>query len=353
MRGWPGVGRDPHPDEALRLPWAFERAKGATDAAEVAALIRDHRLPREAVPTVWLRDPLVWTALLEGLPLGALLRNLATLTRVGVLAPDAAATAQVAERLRDGVALRRARLHPIAILAALRTYAAGRGARGQQIWEPLPAIVDALDAAFYAAFENVPATGLHWTLGLDVSGSMDTGRVAGVPGLTPRVAAGALALLTAANERRYTAVAFTAGKGGRGGGWGGGTPGLTPLTISPRQRLDDVTRAMAALPMGGTDCALPIRWATARRLRTDVFMILTDNETWAGEVHPAQALREYRRTVNPAAKLIVVGLVANDFSIADPDDAGMLDIVGFDTATPQLIADFATGGRTSQGRPTD
>ena len=36
-------------------------------------------------------------------------------------------------------------------------------------------------------------------------------------------------------------------------------------------------------------------------------------------------------------------MVSNGFSLADPDDAGMLDVVGFDTATPQLIADFAVG----------
>jgi 60 kDa SS-A/Ro ribonucleoprotein len=41
-----------------------------------------------------------------------------------------------------------------------------------------------------------------------------------------------------------------------------------------------------------------------------------------------------------AVKLIVVGMMANGFSIADPDDGGMLDVVGFDTATPQLIGDF-------------
>jgi hypothetical protein len=29
-----------------------------------------------------------------------------------------------------------------------------------------------------------------------------------------------------------------------------------------------------------------------------------------------------------------------NFSIADPDDAGMLDVVGFDTATPHVISDF-------------
>ena len=43
-----------------------------------------------------------------------------------------------------------------------------------------------------------------------------------------------------------------------------------------------------------------------------------------------------------AAKLVVVGMVANVFSIADPQDAGMLDVVGFDTAVPSLIHDFVT-----------
>jgi 60 kDa SS-A/Ro ribonucleoprotein len=28
------------------------------------------------------------------------------------------------------------------------------------------------------------------------------------------------------------------------------------------------------------------------------------------------------------------------FSIADPNDAGMLDVVGFDTAIPSVISDF-------------
>jgi 60 kDa SS-A/Ro ribonucleoprotein len=37
-------------------------------------------------------------------------------------------------------------------------------------------------------------------------------------------------------------------------------------------------------------------------------------------------------------------MVANEFSIADPDDPGMLDVVGFDTATPQLVSDFAREG---------
>jgi 60 kDa SS-A/Ro ribonucleoprotein len=72
----------------------------------------------------------------------------------------------------------------------------------------------------------------------------------------------------------------------------------------------------------------------------DTFVVYTDNETWAGNIHPAQALRAYRERMGIAAKLVVVAMVSNGFTIADPDDAGMLDVVGFDTATPQVISDF-------------
>jgi 60 kDa SS-A/Ro ribonucleoprotein len=35
-------------------------------------------------------------------------------------------------------------------------------------------------------------------------------------------------------------------------------------------------------------------------------------------------------------------MTASEFTIADPDDPGMLDVVGFDSNTPQLIAEFCT-----------
>ena len=70
-------------------------------------------------------------------------------------------------------------------------------------------------------------------------------------------------------------------------------------------------------------------------------MVLTDSETWAGATHPMQALWRYRQKLEIPAKLVVCGMVANRFTIADPDDAGTLDVVGFDTATPQLLSDFA------------
>ena len=187
-------------------------------------------------------------------------------------------------------------------------------------------MVDALDAAFYTTFQNVEPTGKRWLLALDVSGSMGMGTVAGVPGLTPRVASAAMALITASTEQHHTFLGFA--------------HELIPLAISPRQRLDDVVAAISGIPFGGTDCALPMLWAIEHKAKVDVFVVYTDSETWFGKIHPMQALAQYREKMAIRAKLIVVGMTSNGFTIADPDDAGALDVVGFDSAVPSVMADF-------------
>jgi 60 kDa SS-A/Ro ribonucleoprotein len=341
------IARGGSADGLPRIVEGFVRAQSAASPKESAELVREYRLPREAVRSEHLAAQDVWEALLEDMPMTALIRNLATMTRVGVLAPRSAARAKVIEQLGDTERLRKARVHPIALLAALRTYQSGRGARGKHRWNPLGGVVDALDAAFYAAFGNVEPSGRRMLLALDVSGSMTWGEVGGIPGLTPRDASAALALVTAATEEEPEIVGFFTGKGGflkrgRPLHWGY-QDGLTPLSISPRQRLDDAVKAVSDLPFGGTDCALPMLYAQALGREIDTFVIYTDSETWAGNIHPADALRAYRRASGIDASLVVVGMVSNGFSIADPNDGGMLDVVGFDTATPQLISDFARG----------
>ncbi len=328
VRGWDWVGDEPHPDPALRLIWAFERIQRASSIADAVQLVREHRLPREAVPTQFLSAPEVWEALLEtDMPMTALIRNLAALTRVGLLAPGSEAARLIVAQLSDAERLRAARIHPIAVLAALKTYAQGKGERGKSTWTPAPQVVDALDAAFYASFANVEPSGKRWLLALDVSGSMGAGAVAGVPGLTPRVASAAMALITAATEQHHTFLGFA--------------HELIPLAISPRQRLDDVVSTVSNIPFGGTDCALPMVWAMKHKAKVDVFVVYTDSETWFGQIHPMQALSQYREKMGIRAKLIVVGMTSNGFSIADPDDAGALDVVGFDSAVPAVMADFA------------
>jgi 60 kDa SS-A/Ro ribonucleoprotein len=314
-------------DPACELIVAMDELSRATDVATVTALIRKHRVPRECITTEWLRHPDVWDALLEAMPMQAMIRNLATMTRVGLLTPMSAATGIVSTRLRDHSRLAKARIHPIGILAALVTYQSGRSAKGSTEWTPVPAITDALDAAFYASFQFVESSGKRTLLALDISGSMGWGTVAGIPGLTPRVASAAMALVTAATEERHAFVAFTTE--------------LSQLSISPTERVDAIVKRVEVLAMGGTDCSQPMIWAQRNKVDVDAFCIYTDNETWAGSVHPCQALRSYRDARGIPARLVVVGMTSSGFSIADPNDAGMLDVVGFDTSTPSAIADFA------------
>lgn len=245
-----------------------------------------------------------------------------------------ATLATVLDQLADATQLRRARIHPVNVLVALRTYASGQSARGQATWVPVAQIVDALDAAFYTAFGTIEPAGKRTMLALDVSGSM-TSAISGLP-LSCREAAAALALVTAATEPQHTIVGFTT----EGNQWGS-PPALSELKISPRQRLDDAINATAGLYFGGTDCAQPMLWARKHKVKVDTFAVYTDNETWAGDVHPHQALRDYRDWSGIDARLVVLGMTATDFTIADPTDPGMLDIAGFDSAVPTLLTDFS------------
>ena len=339
---------DEYPPGTPRLLAAHRAAKQASSPAETARIISTDGLPWEAVPSDHLGSAEVWDALLPTLGLGALVRNLGRMTANGALRPSSGAVDAVVARLGDAEDIRRARLHPIQILSALLTYRAGKGVRGQLSWDVITPIVDALDRAFYLSFSTVEPSGTRTLLALDVSGSMAMGTIAGVPGLSPRVASAAMAALAMATEPMVETVAFTsAGKEA----WTSPSAvrrfnvvdGIAPLGLSARQRLDDIVQTVSSLPFGGTDCALPMLYALDRGIAVETFIIYTDSETWAGDLHPVQALRRYREHAGIASRLIVVGMVSNGFSIADPDDAGMLDVVGFDTAAPQLMSDFAAG----------
>jgi 60 kDa SS-A/Ro ribonucleoprotein len=340
---------DGETSENVAMIEAFEEAKRCDTAKQVANLIRGYNLPREAVPTKFLNDPLVWDALLPKMPVFAMMRNLNKLTALGMVTNTSSTTGFIASVLGDKDRLVKARVHPLAVLIALKTYAAGQGFKGSLRWEPCARVIDVLDSAFYASFGSVKPTGKRLCLGLDVSGSMNA-KVAGQPFLSCREAAAAMAMVTARVESTYEVLGFTSGGPGyvqmtsrARFGWGqGGGSGVTQLPISPRQRLDDITSMTAGLPFGGTDCALPILWAIENKVEIDAFVTITDNESWAGEIHVDQALREYRNKTGIPAKLVAVAMTADKYSVANPDDAGQMDVVGFDTATPNVISDFVS-----------
>ena len=83
-----------------------------------------------------------------------------------------------------------------------------------------------------------------------------------------------------------------------------------------------------------------MNYASDGNLDVDVFIVYTDSDTNSRN-HPHKALQRYREKMGkPNAKLIVIAMTSNGFSIADPNDRNMLDIVGFDPAVPEMIHKF-------------
>jgi 60 kDa SS-A/Ro ribonucleoprotein len=120
----------------------------------------------------------------------------------------------------------------------------------------------------------------------------------------------------------------------------GFSSGFIPLDVFKGTKLKDAVEKTSRLPFDSTDCALPIMWALANKAKVDAFVVYTDNETFAVKIHPTQALDKYRQYSGVDAKLIVCGMTATSFTIADPRDTRQLDVVGFSTDTPQVISSF-------------
>lgn len=322
---------------------AFETLKHLP-ADKAAKFIADQRLTREMVPTELLSRKDVWDALLQDMPVTAMVRSLGKLSSIGLLDVMSDGEALVRSRLGDKLVLTKSRIHPMQVLTALKVYGQGRGDKGNLSWTPNGRVLDALDGAFYTSFKNVKPSGKKMLLALDVSCSMEA-RINSTSTLSCREAAAAMALVTANSEEHWGIIGFTGGDGNTSRpSWRHQlASGVDILGISPRARLDNVVRDMAKMPFGRTDCALPMKWAFENRIDADVFVIYTDNETWYGDIHPHQALKRYRDAFGTDAKLVVVGMTSTGFSIADPSDQGSLDVVGFDSATPGVISQFASG----------
>lgn len=311
---------------------AFKMAKSLNDSTPVAKVIdaiKTYNLPREVIPTKFLNEPKVWEALFDCMPFTAMIRNLGKMTSIGVISPMSDTARAVVTRLNDVAQIERSRIHPIMLLNALNTYSSGHGFKGSLRWNPEPNIVRALEEAFYLSFGTVEPSGKNTLLALDVSGSMGASTIGGLNDMLASEAAAVMAMVTARRESSHLIRGFSTE--------------FKDLGITSNMSLSEVRNITSRQAFGRTDCAIPMIWATKERVPVDTFIVYTDNETWAGQVHPAEALKNYRQKMGIGAKLVVVGMTSTGFTIADPQDAGMLDVVGFDATAPNVITEFSKG----------
>lgn len=323
-----------------KLPRIYGGYAQAQSMAPDSKVVHDFGLSWEMLPTEWLKDEAVNKQLLLTMPLMATVRQLGKLSANGTIKPLSPETALVIERLTDQEQITRSKIHPMHYLLALKNYTAGQGFRGSLVWKTDSRIVAALNDGFYKSFSNVESTGKAFLLGIDVSSSMRSPTSGS--NISCAEAAGAMAMVIARSEPNHYMHGFCS----TGGRWSYRSPdqaldGFVDLGISSNDSLDSVMGKVQNRNFGGTDCSLPMLYASAKGLLVDTFIVLTDSATWAGNIKPAQALVSYRQTHNPNAKLVVVAMTGNRFSIADPNDAGMLDVVGFDANVLPVIAEFS------------
>lgn len=328
--GMPESTFDTLKDGSLKYIWGHEKCSKATSIKEVVSLVKDYQLTRESVPPHFRNELEVQKVLLPHMPMTALIRNLGAMTSSGLLKSLGNETGEVISKLTNEEYLSKARIHPMAIMLAMKTYVAGKGMRTS--WSPISSIKDALEDAFYKSFKYVEPTGKKFLFGIDVSGSMGSSSWSHVSDneiMSPREAAAVVAMTCARTEKNYAMMAFSRG--------------FVPLNITAKDSLPTVMQRTANLPFDGTDCSLPMTYAMKEGLDVDVFVVLTDNETWFGKIHPFEALKQYRAKFNKNAKLAVLAFTANEFSIADPKDSGMIDIAGLDANVPKILSEFAAG----------
>jgi hypothetical protein len=305
--------------------------KDATTA--IAIMEQNKKIQREHLPTELLNTPQIWNTLLTGMGMTALVRNLGKLSQVGVASSR---SQDIIKMLTDAKNVKDSKIHPLQVLVGMKTYSQGKGDLGSMTWPVNSYITTALSTTFRQAFGNITPTGKRFMIGLDVSGSMSMCMCAGAKNITPREGSVAMAMMTlhaegAQNVHIYGFSNIFYNFNGK---------------IRPEMTIQDAIKA-TDVPFGATDCALPMTEAlkmyTHNGVGIDVFCVYTDSETYAPTVHPQVALEQYRKATGIDAKLIVVGMVANQLTIADPKDKNTLNLAGFDTSTPELISMFVRG----------
>jgi len=345
------LGKKVVSDDKPQVISGFEAAQSAGSEKEVISVLETYKnLPWEAIPTEFLKSDKVWKTLFYNNQLNgqALVRNIVRLSRLNAF-NDMQFAADYAKRLTDEEMIKKTRLHPINYLNAVVVYEQGQierqgnygyyGGSRKKDWQTSSVIIDALNEGFHSSFKSVEPAGKRTLEAIDVSGSMSSPAI-GLDLSCAQVSA-AIAMTIARTEPAHIIRGFTTGSGSRYN-WRG-TAELTDLGISAKTSLSSAMSKVRKNNFGGTDCAMPMIWALENKVEVDTFVVVTDNETWAGSIHPHQALKKYRDQMGIDARLAVLGVASTEFTIADPKDKGMMDFVGFDSNAPRVLADFSAG----------
>lgn len=281
---------------------AYEALKKTTDTKEQISLIQEGRLPHEVVTGVIKPDKEIWNAILHQMPIFALLRNLNTLDRAGVLDENREYITSV---LNDPERLAKSKILPFRFVTAFYQV--------KKAW-----IKDALRQAVELTFDNLPDIPGKTAVFLDVSGSMDgdylrTGSVF------------ALALYKKTN--------------GNGIFWTFDTRVYDP---QPSMYDSILTQAERIKAGGCTDTGAPVEKLRKDNIYVDNIIIITDEQQNTGSPFYKE-LEKYRRSINPNTKAFVIDIAPYRSAMIPPTDKNAHYIYGWSETVLHYIAMSSEG----------
>lgn len=255
--------------------------------------------------------------------------NLNTFARHGVF--EIAGMAEVvAERLRDPVAIAKARVFPYQLMAA--HFAAGA---------KVPSVVkEALQDAMEIALERVTAYSGRVVVCPDVSGSMASAVTGSRKGATSAISCVQVAALVTAAivraNRNALVLPFA--------------ECVKEVEINPRDSVMSNAAKLAALGGGGTSCSAPLKLLNERRERADLVILVSDNQSWVDgrATGPTETLRlwEEFKVKNANAKLVCIDLQPNRTTQA-VEREDVLNVGGFSDEVFEVVERFARGTLSS------
>ncbi|HEY0427581.1 MAG TPA: hypothetical protein VGC76_07335 [Pyrinomonadaceae bacterium] len=258
--------------------------------------------------------------------------NLNTFERHGVFA-DVETVELIANRLRDRVAIRRARVFPYQLLVAY-TMASNNFRIPRKITE-------ALQDAMEIATENVPEIKGKVYVFPDISGSMHSAVTGYRKGATSTVRCIDIAALVAATILRKNPTAEVIPF----------ESNVVKIALNPRDSIITNANKLAGLPCGGTNCSAPLRELNRYKSKADVVIYVSDNESWVDTpVHghfggsPTETMREWNvfKSRNADAKLVCIDIQPYAHTQAQ-ERADILNVGGFSDQVFNLVSEFASG----------
>lgn len=250
--------------------------------------------------------------------------NLNTFARHGVFALEGM-TGLIADKLRSPALIAKAGVFPYQLLAA-----------HQAASPDVPKEVrDALHDALELALGNVPVVMGKVVVCPDISGSMSS-PVSGARGTASSAirCIDVAALVASAMLRKNPETLVLPFE-----------VNVVPCALSPADKVLDNAAKLAARPGGGTNCSAPLAWLNQRKVRAELVVFVSDNESWVDARRGASAMMaewEIFKRRNPGARLVCIDCVPNASTQAcERDD--VLNVGGFSDDVFKIVAAFAQG----------